>query len=56
MEEEIDKATFISTAWPMMKPFIMKLQESLKPAEVDEGAQQEEAVPDVICPLFYCPF
>jgi hypothetical protein len=48
MEEEIDKTTFISTAWPMMKPFIMKQQELSKPAEVDEGAQQEEAVPDVM--------
>lgn len=53
MEEEIDKSTFISTAWPMMKPFIMKQQELTKPTEVDEGVQQEEAAPDVIMVLLH---
>ena len=49
LEEEIDKETFIRSAWPMMKPFIMKQQEiAAKSAEIEQPAQQEEPSPDVL--------
>lgn len=55
-EEEMEKSDFVSTGWPLIKPFVMKAQGLENPLQSDqqtgeitvpEDHQQEESMPEV---------